>query len=166
MRTLVVGLGNPILTDDGVGVRVAEAVRRALPPDAAVDVREVSVGGLTLMEHMVGYQRVILIDALTGVTGPPGTVRRMTLEDLRAVSVTQHSASTHDTTLITALEMGQRMGLPLPNEVVIYGVVTTNVIDFSELPTPAVAAAIPLAVTAVLAELRLPKSVAVARGTA
>lgn len=166
MRTLVIGLGNPILTDDGVGVRVAEAVREALPEGAPLDVREVSVGGLTLMEHMVGYERVILIDAFIAPTEPPGAVRRMTLEDLHAVSATQHTASTHDTSLVTALEMGRRMGLPLPDDVVVYGVVVTNVIDFSDALTPAVAAAIPAAATAVLAELGLPKPVAVAHRTA
>ena len=53
MKTLVLGLGNPILTDDGVGVRVAEAVRAKLPPDSAIEVSEVSVGGLRLMERVV-----------------------------------------------------------------------------------------------------------------
>ena len=46
MKTLVLGLGNPILTDDGVGVKVADAVRKALSPDTSIDVSEASVGGL------------------------------------------------------------------------------------------------------------------------
>lgn len=161
MRTLVIGLGNPILTDDGVGVRVAEAVQAALPRDAPVDVCEVSVGGLTLMEHMVGYRHVILVDAFIAQTETPGAVRRMTLDDLRAASPTQHSVSTHDTSLVTAFEMGKYMGLHLPDEVIVYGVVVTNVIDFSQSLTPAVAAAIPAATAAVLAELGLPEPVAV-----
>ena len=45
MKTLVLGLGNPILTDDGIGVRVAESVRQALPLDSQVEVCEVSIGG-------------------------------------------------------------------------------------------------------------------------
>ncbi|MBS1253752.1 MAG: Hydrogenase 2 maturation protease [Anaerolineales bacterium] len=160
MRTLVLGLGNPILTDDGVGVRVAEAVQAQLPPGVPVDVREVGVGGLTLMEMMVGYDRVILIDAMNRRNGEPGTIRRMTLEDLRAISPTQHSASVHDASLVTALEMGRRMGLHLPEDIVIYAVDVENVTNFSEEPTPAVAAAIPEVTAAVLEELRLPKSVA------
>jgi hydrogenase maturation protease len=54
-RTLILGLGNPILTDDGVGVLVAEQVRARLPEDTHIDITEVSVGGLTLMETMIGY---------------------------------------------------------------------------------------------------------------
>ena len=66
MKTLIVGLGNPILTDDGVGVKVAYAVEEALSPNIPenLTVTEASVGGLRLMELMVGYDRVILIDAI------------------------------------------------------------------------------------------------------
>ena len=77
----------------------------------------------------------------------------MTLKDLRAVSPTQHSASAHDTTLVTALDAGKALGMHLPDEVVIYAIEVENVIDFSDEPTTAVAAAIPGAVTAVLQEL-------------
>lgn len=158
MKTLVLGLGNPILTDDGVGVRVAEAVQAQLPAGTPIDVREVSVGGLTLMESMVGYDRVIVIDAMIvdamlRRNGSPGKIRRMTLEDLEAISPTQHSASTHDTSLVTALAMGRRMGLHLPEDVVIFAVDVENVIDFGDEPTPAVAAAIPEVVAAVLGEI-------------
>ncbi|KPK03428.1 MAG: hypothetical protein AMJ56_19155 [Anaerolineae bacterium SG8_19] len=157
-RTLVVGLGNPILTDDGVGVKVAYEVERAL---ASVDredvtVTEASVGGLRLMEMMIGYDRVILVDALTGCNGNvPGKVHRMTLGDLRNISPTQHSACAHDTSLVTALELGSQMELPLPNEISIFAIEVENVIDFCEESTPAVAAAIPEVVEAVLAELGL-----------
>ena len=157
-KTLVVGLGNPILTDDGVGVKVAFEVERAL---ASVDsndvtVTEASAGGLRLMELMIGYDRVILVDAFIGDNGDePGTVHRMTLDDLRCVSPTQHSACAHDTSLVTALDLGVRMGLHLPKEISIHAIEVENVVDFSEEPTPAVAAAIPEVTAAVLADLNL-----------
>lgn len=157
-KTLVVGLGNPILTDDGVGVKVAYEVERALALVKCehVTVTEASAGGLRLMELMIGYDRVILIDAFTGRDGAePGTIYRMTLDDLRTISPTQHSACAHDTTLVTALDFGMRMGLPLPEEISIHAVEVENVIDFSEEPTPAVAAAIPKVTAAVLDELDL-----------
>ena len=156
---MVLGLGNPILTDDGVGVLVAEAVREALPPDTSIDVSEASVGGLGLMERVLGYDRVILIDALHIPTdrlhshGNPGAIHRMTLEDLRDIGPTQHSASAHDTSLVTALEVGERIGLSLPKEFVIYAFEVENIIDFGEEPTPAVARAIPKVAAAVLEEL-------------
>lgn len=155
MKTLVIGLGNPILTDDGVGVKVAYELEKILatrhPPLA--DVTEASAGGLRLMELMLGYDRAIIVDAFTNGSNTPGKMHRMTLDDLQAISPTQHSASAHDTTLVTALDSGRALGMHLPDEVIIYAIEVENVIDFSEEPTTAVAAAIPGAVTAVLAEL-------------
>ena len=158
MKILVLGLGNPILTDDGVGVKVAEAVYASLPPDAPIDVSEASVGGLGLMERIVGYDQVILIDALhngnyTSPATGPGTIRRLTLEQLRSISPTQHSASAHDTSLVTALDMGRQMGLSIPQEIIIYAIEVENIVDFGEEPTPAVARAIPRVTALVLAEL-------------
>ena len=153
-RTLIIGLGNPILTDDGVGVRVAEEVRALLPESAPVDISEVSIGGLTLMESMIGYDRVILIDSYLSQDGIPGTFRKMSLDDLRLVSPTQNSASPHDASLVTALESGKQLGLRLPGQITIYAIHVQNVDEFSEQPTPAVAAAIPLVTKAVLDEIR------------
>ncbi|MEA3335323.1 MAG: hydrogenase maturation protease [Chloroflexota bacterium] len=155
MKTLIVGLGNPILTDDGVGVKVAYRLQECLAGRVpnGLSIVEACVGGLRLMELMIGYDRVILIDAMTHGDVAPGTVQRLTLDDLRAISPTQHSASAHDTTLITALAAGRQMGLSLPDEVVIYGVAVENVIDFGDQPTPAVDKVIPEVTQAVLAEI-------------
>jgi len=153
-KTLVLGLGNPILSDDGVGVLIAEEVQSALPPDSAIEVSEASVGGLELMERLLGYRRVILIDALHGSRyRVPGAIHKLTLADLRLVSPTQHSSSAHDTSLVTAWDMAQRMGLALPEDVIIYAIEVENIIDFGEVLTPAVAAAVPQVTAAVLRDL-------------
>jgi hydrogenase maturation protease len=156
-KIIVIGLGNPILTDDGVGVKVAYEVEKALQPHIPnhLTITEASVGGLRLMELLVGYDRVILIDALlTKPGGKSGEIHRLTLEDLRQISPTQHSASAHDTSLVTALEAGRQMGFELPEAFSIYAITVENILDFNENPTPAVAAAIPTVTAAVLAELQ------------
>lgn len=158
MKTLVIGLGNPILTDDGVGVKVAEQIANQLShishPD--ITVTEASAGGLRLMELMNGYSKVIIIDALIQKeNNQPGRFHRLNLDDLRLISPTQHSASAHDTTLITALDAGKLLGLPLPEEVIIFAIEVENIMDFNDQPTPAVSQAIPKAVNAVLEELEL-----------
>ncbi len=156
-KIIVIGLGNPILTDDGVGVKVAYEVEKALGANIPINltITEASVGGLRLMELLVGYDRVILIDALLTNNGhEPGTIHHMTLDDLRHISPTQHSASAHDTSLVTALEAGIEIGLLLPTEFSIYAVNVTNILDFSEESTPAVADAIPKVVAMVLEELQ------------
>jgi len=163
MKTLVVGLGNPILTDDGVGVKVAYEVEKAVSaaPQGNSDVGDIDVieacaGGLRLMELMIGYDRLILIDALMASNGhEPGTIHRLSFDDLRDISPTQHSTCAHDTSLVTALEMGRTIGLRLPTVISIYGIEVENILEFGDEPTPAVAAAIPKAAAAVLAELYL-----------
>jgi len=153
MKTIVIGLGNPILTDDGVGVLVAYEVSKilALQNRNDVDVTEASVGGIRLMELMVGFNRAILVDAIISSNGcPPGTIHKMSLDDLTNISPTQHSASSHDTSLITALAMGRKLGLSLPDKIVIFAIEVENIIDFNENPTPKVAQAIPHVTEAVL----------------
>ena len=82
-----------------------------------------------------------------------GTIHRLTLADLKQISPTQHSASAHDTSLVTALKVGKRMGLSLPKEIIIYAIEVENITDFGQQLTPAVASVMPQATAAVLAEL-------------
>ncbi len=149
-RTLIIGLGNPLLRDDAVGLHVARQVRAALAGRDDAEVVEESCGGLRLMERMVGYDRAILIDAIRGDRAP-GTV--LTL-DPREVH-TQHSASAHDVNLPTALALGRRTGARLPSDdqLRIIAIEVEDVENFGEEMTPAVEAAIPRAAAQVLAEL-------------
>jgi hydrogenase maturation protease len=154
MRTLIIGLGNPILTDDGVGVKVARLLEERIDlnshPD--LDITEASAGGLRLMETFLDYDRVILIDAyyLNPETTHPGKIHQMTLDDLRSVSPTQHSTSAHDTSLVTALDAAEQLGYKIPKEIFIYAVEVENILDFSEQPTPAVAASIPIVASQII----------------
>ena len=76
MRTILIGLGNPILTDDGVGVKVAYEIERRLGENvpANLTITEASVGGLRLMELMEGYDRAIIVDAIQTIS-PSGALR-------------------------------------------------------------------------------------------
>lgn len=159
MRTLVLGLGNAILSDDGAGIRVAEAVKERMPGSAVVDVREVCIGGLRLMEEMIGYDHVILVDSYLSPGGKPGAVHRFTLDDLRSVTPTEHSFSPHDASLTVAYDMGLRMGLSLPGLISIYAIEVTNVSDFSEQLTPEVEQAVERVTQAVLDELAVSEAV-------
>jgi hydrogenase maturation protease len=153
--TLVIGLGNPILGDDGVGWRIAgEVERRIRGKTERVEVDCVALGGLSLMERMIGYDRVILIDAITTGAEPPGSVRCFSLDALPDTAAT-HSGSAHDTSLQNALQVGRAMGAPLPDDILVVGVEARSVCDFSEELTPAVAAAVPLAAQRVFESLHL-----------
>jgi hydrogenase maturation protease len=151
MKTLVIGLGNPILGDDGVGWRVAEEIARktANRPDVEVDC--VSLGGLSLMERLTGCERVILLDSIFTKEKPIGTVQLFHLTELPDLS-SGHTTAIHDTSLRNALNVGRSMDIPLPRDenVHIVTIEAENVYDFSEILSPSVEAAIPQAVRAVL----------------
>lgn len=149
-QTLIIGLGNPLLRDDAVGLRVARQVAAALGGREDVEVTEETCGGLRLMERMVGFDRAILIDALRSGR-PPGTV--LTL-DPRQVQ-TQHSASSHDVNLPTALALGRRTGarLPADDQLSVIAVEAEDVETFGEEMTAAVEAAVPRAAARVLTVL-------------
>ncbi len=150
MKTLIVGLGNPILGDDGVGWRVAEEVKKQLPPDAQVDVICLSLGGLGLMEHLIGYQRAILVDAIAlRENDQIGSILILKLADLPNYSAF-HTTSIHDTSLQKAIDLGMAMGAQLPEDVEVVGIATNRIQDFSEQLSPIVAEAVPFAVRIVL----------------
>jgi hydrogenase maturation protease len=148
MKTLVIGLGNPILGDDGVGWKVIEQLHHAAR-NTQYDADCLSVGGLTLMERLVGYDRAVIVDAIQTGRNPIGTVSRFRLEEL-PIRTSGHTASTHDTDLMSALQVGRSSGAILPAEILVVGIEAKNVYDFTEELTPPIAAAIPLAVQVVL----------------
>lgn len=101
------------------------------------------------MEHMVGADRVIIIDAITLEGAPEGQVSVFSLEDLPNLSE-GHMTSVHDTSLPNALEVGRSMGAHIPDEVIVVGIQAYNLFEFSEELTPSVAKAVPAAVEAVI----------------
>ena len=140
MKTLVLGLGNPILGDDGVGWRVAQAVARRVNA-GTVEVDCHAGGGLSLMERLVGYKRAILIDAANLHQAPTGSVHAFPLADL-ANPFAGHLGSAHETSLATPLQVGRSLGSPLPDQVMVVAIESPNVYDFSDSLTAPVAAAI------------------------
>lgn len=154
---LVVGLGNPLLGDDGVGWRVVEALEERLATGrddrlgriGRIELDRLAVGGLTLMERLVGYERVILIDAaLTGVD-PPGTVSCRPLGAVRTREAS-HLDSTHDAPLPVALAAGRALGASLPDAITVVGIEAHTIDVFDAELSPASAAAVPRAVEVIL----------------
>ena len=148
MKTIVIGLGNPILGDDGIGWKIAEKIKQQLIPDSPVDVEFLSLGGISLMEHLIGYERAILVDAVSS-DQETGSVIVSKLDEMPDYSAF-HIASAHDTSLQNALKLGKSMGVSLPKEVIVVGIATDRIYDFSEELSPAVARVIPKATEIVI----------------
>ena len=149
MKTLVLGLGNPILGDDSVGFRVIQELRAKFSrPDLTL--MESSASGLTLLDLITGYDKVIIIDAIQTEGGHAGKIYRLNTENL---SDTRHLGSPHSINLATALELGKKLGIALPQEIIILAIEVVDVTTFSEKCTPEVEKAIPLAVSMIAEEL-------------
>jgi hydrogenase maturation protease len=162
MKTIIVGLGNPILGDDGAGWKVAEEIQRQISPillgrpspdgaksqpgggDGGVDVECLSLGGIGLMEHLIGFERAIIVDSFIADEEEIGSILVRNLNDLPNYSAF-HITSAHDTSLQNALELGRRMGASLPDEVTVIGIAIESIREFGEELSPRVAEAVPKA---------------------
>ena len=149
MKTLVLGLGNPILSDDGVGIKVAQEVGKQLN-DPQVTIAETSGAGLRLLDSIVGYNKVIIIDAVQTEKGQAGQIYRMGPDDF---SFTKHFSSPHQINLASALELGKMLNLAMPQKITIFAVEAKDITTFSEKCTPEVEQAIPKVAKMVLEEL-------------
>lgn len=139
VKVLVLGVGNPILSDDGVGIHVArELKKRRL---AGVDVEELAASGLELLDVVRGYDKVVIIDAIQTTKGKPGELHILEEKDFEK---SIHGASPHGINIATALALGRKL-VPneMPKEVVFFAVEAEDVVNVSEKLTPKVAKALP-----------------------
>jgi len=149
MKTLVLGIGNPILSDDGAGIRVAREIGKQFN-DSQLTIAETSEAGFRLLDSIVGYDEVIIIDAVQTEKGQAGQIYRMEPQDF---SSAKHFSSPHQINLATALELGKMLNLAMPQKITIFAVEAKDITTFSEKCTPEVEQAIPKVVDMVLEQL-------------
>jgi len=151
MKTIILGIGNLILGDDGVGVHVANEVKKHInKPDITVD--EAITGGMNLLDLLIGYDKAIIIDAVKSENSENGEVKRIKLSDF----TTMHSCNPHDVSLAEAIEMAKKLGEKrIPNEIVIIGIMMKQIpCEFGEELSEKIAAAVPKAVEMTLNEIK------------
>jgi len=148
IKTLIAGLGNPILSDDGVGWVIAQKIGSILSNSySSIAVECFDLAGLALMEQMVGFERVIIIDAIYTGRSAQGAISTFRLDSLADLT-RGHSASAHDLTLKKALALGRSLNTKLPEDknIWIVAVEAQKVYEFGETLTPAIKAAVPQAI--------------------
>ncbi len=150
-KIIVLGVGNPILGDDGVGIKIVRQLKGILQ-DYEVDIDEASTGGLSLLDMMKGYHKSILIDAIKSPQDSNGSIKRLTMKDL----CTTHSSNPHDMGLHTAIQLAEQMGEKIPREIVVIGIVVNTPPCFSDHLTPLISQAVPKAIELVLQEIPKP----------
>lgn len=151
MKTIILGVGNQILGDDGVGVHVANKLKKQIQnQDITID--EAITGGMNLLEMILDYDKAIIIDAVKTKTGKNGQVKRIPLSDFS----TMHSCNPHDVSLIEAVDMAKKMGeTRIPKEIVIIGIMMKQIpCEFGEKLSKNIATAVPKAVKMTLNEIK------------
>jgi hydrogenase maturation protease len=152
-RTVVVGLGNPVLRDDGVGLAVVAELQRLLEeaPVPGVDVLASTRAGFEMIDLLRGYARATLVDCLALPDPQPGRVRRLTLDD---VSGCARLVNAHEMSVGTAIRLAEQLGVPMPERVDILAVEGADTTTVSETMTPAVQAAVAPLAREIYEELR------------
>ena len=151
MKTIILGVGNQILGDDGVGVHVANELKKHIKnPDITID--EGITGGMNLVELILGYDKAIIIDAVKTEDGKNGEVKKIPLIEFS----TLHSCNPHDVSLSEAISMAKKMGENrIPSEIVIVGILMKEIpCEFKETLSKKIAEAVPKAVKIVLNEIK------------
>ncbi|MEM2900366.1 MAG: hydrogenase maturation protease [Thermoplasmata archaeon] len=135
-KILVIGIGNPILGDDGLGIHAVRSISEECKGYKNLSFKEASIGGLGILEEILDYDKVIIIDAMVTGKHAVGEIKKLKVEDF---SNTKHSTSPHDINFATALEIGKRsMPERIPKEISIYAVEVgnRNIYNFSEELSP------------------------------
>lgn len=135
MALVILGLGNDLLGDDGIGLLAAEAMRPLETPEVAV--RSAGQAGLYLLEHLQGYEDAIVVDSVLG--DHPGAIRELTGADITESIV----PSAHYVGLPEALALARVSGLPVPTRLRIFGVEIAVAQRIGSGPSPPVSACLP-----------------------
>ena len=152
-KTIILGVGNPILRDDGVGIHVAEELKKQIKkPDITID--NAFTGGMNLLDLMVDHDRAILIDAVKRKEGKLGDVNIFDLGELSAF----HTCNPHDVSLPQALDLAKKLGHKrIPNDIKLVGInIGEFNSEFGEELSSEIAKAVPKAVELVKKEVEKP----------
>ncbi len=133
-KLLVFGVGNEILTDDGIGPKLVKRLKNDIQSEE-IEFDTAFLGGLEILEHIQGYKSVIFIDAIKTLDGVPGDVYRFSLSDFKE---TLHLSNLHDISFLTAIELGKRINYDIPEDISIVAVEIVEDTVFSDNFTPAI----------------------------
>jgi len=132
---VVVGLGNPVLSDDAVGILVVRELKEKyafLFPKTSFCLNY--SGGVDLLYDLIGFPRAIIIDSIMTGRADPGYCHEFTLDDLD-MTIRPHLIDSHGLNLMSALEVGRKCAYLLPDEIAIFGIEGLEFGQFSEQPS-------------------------------
>ncbi|MBM3189813.1 MAG: hydrogenase maturation protease [Chloroflexi bacterium] len=132
MKTALVGFGNPCHGDDGIGPAAARRIYQRLPNPENITLLELATSDFGVMEALIGYQRAVIIDALVDETADVGTLRRLELPE----ALEDGHLSPHTAGFGAAMALARKLGLAVPGQIALYGVVIRQPPSFSDQLSP------------------------------
>lgn len=117
-KALLLGIGNDILMDDGIGPRLVNDIKEITNSDR-FDYANINLGGLEVLEFIKGYEELVIIDAIKTKKGKPGDVYMLTPDDFIE---TCHLSNFHDVSFLTALKLGAELEMGIPETILIIAV--------------------------------------------
>ena len=147
MRTLILGLGNPILSDDAVGLLVARRLFERIGKED-VDLVEAAISGLQTVQLLSRYDRAVIIDSHQDGTRI-GKLRRIEVKELDASPL----LSSHGVGLGQAIRVAKQLGMRLPEPLLIYAIAIADPYSFGERLTPELERALPSLVQQIASDL-------------
>jgi hydrogenase maturation protease len=118
-KTIVLGLGNPLMGDEGIGIKLIEKLESASGNFPEADFVDAGTGGMSLLHLLSGRKRAVIIDCcIMGQT--PGTIRRFGADEVKSVKQLAH-VSLHEADVLKIIELAKRLG-DCPEEIVFFGI--------------------------------------------
>jgi hydrogenase maturation protease len=149
MKTLILGMGNPILSDDGVGLLAVEKLRHRIP---RADVASSAMIGLTLFDLIIGYDTLFIIDAMTTRDGKLGELKKIGEDDRHG---TLHLFSSHGINIFELMELGVRCGYDMPRLLAVYGIEIGDEVAFGEALSLALNEKLPAIVEEIIDDINI-----------
>ena len=151
MKTAVLGLGNPIMTDEGIGPVLIQRFFCMKDIYPGVLFKDIGTGGFSILYELEGIDRVIFIDcALMNLE--QGSIKRFTPDDVTTVKRLSHF-SLHEGDLLSMLDKARHLNM-CPKEIIIYGIEPQKV-DYGLELSPCLANRLDEYIEIIRAELRL-----------
>jgi hydrogenase maturation protease len=149
-KTLVLGLGNDILTDDAVGLHVVRQLQHELAGQLPIDFRETTEMGLALLDFMTDYSVAVIVDSIQTGQAAPGFIHEVDAASLRKLT----GRTPHFVGVGEALALGRELGLRMPEHVTIFAIEVADPFTLGTQMTPFLQSALPGIVVRITAALR------------
>jgi len=140
-KVVILGLGNPVLTDDAVGLKVVERIEELLENEPVPGLHTLAStrAGFELIDLLTGYSHVFIVDAFLAENPEPGKVRWLTMDD---VAGNVRLLAPHEVSIDVAFRLAEQMKIPMPSEVEIVGIEVKDIYQFSDVMTPVMQAVV------------------------